>query len=40
MPASDPKDPSDKGKFLQEIRVETTQLISLLESTREEGSAP
>ncbi len=37
MPDSDPKDPGAKGKFLQEIRVEATQLISLLESTREEG---
>lgn len=37
MPDTDPKDPSAKGKFLQEIRVETTQLISLLESTREEA---
>ena len=39
MPDSDPKDPSAKGKFIQEIRVETTQLISLLESTRDEGTA-
>lgn len=38
MPESDPKDPGEKGKFLQEIRVEATQLISLLESTRTEDA--
>lgn len=39
MPENDPKDPGEKGKFLQAIRVEATQLISLLESTRGEDSA-
>lgn len=32
----DPKDPADKSKRLLEIRIEVTQLITLLESTREE----
>lgn len=36
---SDPKDPSDKSKVLLGIRVEISQLITLLESIREEGTA-
>lgn len=35
MPETDPKDPSDKGKFLVGVRVEVSQLITLLEATRE-----
>jgi hypothetical protein len=35
----DPKDPADKMKVIQGIRVEAGQLVSLLESTREEGAA-
>ncbi len=36
---TDPKDPSDKSKVLLGIRVEISQLITLLESIREEGAA-
>ncbi len=32
----DPKDPSDKSKALLGIRIEITQLISFIESTRED----
>jgi len=35
----DPKDPSEKSKIVQAIRVESGQLITLLESTREEEEA-
>lgn len=34
---SDPKDPSDKSKVLLSIRVETSQLITLLETVINEG---
>ena len=30
---ADPKDPAEKSKFLLRIRVDTTQLITFLEST-------
>jgi len=33
----DPKDPADKSKALLSIRIETTQLITLLEATAEES---
>ncbi len=33
---TDPKDPSDKSKALLGIRIEITQLISFIESTRED----
>jgi hypothetical protein len=33
----DPKDPSEKSKVVQGIRVESGQLITLLESTREDS---
>jgi len=33
----DPKDPADKMKVIQGIRVEAGQLISLLESTKDGG---
>ncbi len=32
QPEDDPKDPADKMKVLQGIRIEVGQLISLLES--------
>jgi hypothetical protein len=35
MPEADPKDPSDKMKVVQAIRVEINQLITLLESPSE-----
>lgn len=35
---SDPKDPADKMKILQGIRIELGQLMSLLESLEEESS--
>lgn len=35
---NDPKDPSVKSKYLLGLRVEISQLISLLESIREGGS--
>ena len=35
-PLSDPNDPADKMKVLLGIRIETNQLIVLLESTNEE----
>lgn len=42
MPETDPKDPGDKMKVMQEMRIEINQLISLLESkrldTRKEGA--
>lgn len=34
----DPKDPSEKSKVVQAIRIESGQLITLLESTREENT--
>lgn len=36
LPEADPKDPSDKMKVLQAIRVESGQLIALLEAENEE----
>jgi len=36
IPESDPKDPSDKMKVLQSVRVESGQLIALLQSTSKE----
>jgi len=36
MPDADPKDPSDKMKVLQTIRIESGQLITLLEVTDED----
>ena len=39
IPESDPKDPSDKMKVLQTIRIESGQLITLLESMTEEKTA-
>lgn len=38
-PESDPKDPGDKMKVMQDIRIEISQLITLLESSPE-ASAP
>lgn len=35
IPEADPKDPSDKMKILQSIRVESSQLTTLLESSGE-----
>jgi hypothetical protein len=35
VPENDPKDPGDKAKFLVGIRVDISQLITFLESTRE-----
>ena len=34
-PLEDPKDPADKMKVIQGIRIETSQLIALLESRSE-----
>jgi len=39
MPETDPKDPSDKMKVLQAIRIESGQLITLLESPEEDKRA-
>jgi len=39
LPESDPKDPSEKMKIVQGIRIEIGQLISLLESESTEGAA-
>ena len=39
IPEGDPKDPSDKLKVLQGIRVECGQLITLLESAAEEDQS-
>ena len=36
-PEADPKDPSEKMKIVQAIRIEINQLTTLLESTREES---
>lgn len=36
MPDADPKDPSDKMKVLQTIRIESGQLITLLETAEED----
>jgi hypothetical protein len=37
----DPKDPAEKMKIIQALRIETGQLISLLESTEtQEEEAP
>lgn len=35
----DPKDPADKSKVVQAIRIEIGQLISLLESTRDSAES-
>lgn len=35
IPETDPKDPADKMKVMQAVRVESGQLIALLESTSE-----
>ncbi len=35
IPESDPKDPADKMKVMQSVRVESGQLIALLEATSE-----
>lgn len=37
MEEADPKDPSEKAKTLQGIRVETGQLITLLEASQSGG---
>ena len=37
LPEEEPKDPADKMKVIQGIRIEISQLITLLESTREEA---
>jgi hypothetical protein len=39
MPEADPKDPSDKMKVLQAIRIESGQLITLLQSPEEDTTA-
>lgn len=39
MDETDPKDPAEKSKRLLEIRIEITQLISLLESTDDTPTA-
>ncbi len=39
IPESEPKDPSDKMKVLQGIRVESGQLTALLRSSEEEPKA-
>ena len=36
LPETDPKDPSDKMKVLQAIRIESGQLIALLEAEKED----
>ena len=36
IPEEDPKDPSDKMKVVQGIRIEISQLVTLLESTDED----
>ena len=38
IPEYDPKDPADKMKIIQGIRVEINQLISLLEVTDKDGN--
>ncbi len=38
IPETDPKDPGDKWKVLQAIRIDINQLITLLES-KKEGTA-
>ncbi len=38
IPDADPKDPADKMKVLQSIRIECGQLIALLESTSEDSA--
>ena len=38
MPELDPKDPSDKMKVIQSIRIESGQLIALLESAQEDAT--
>lgn len=41
MPEADPKDPGDKMKVMQEMRIEINQLIALLEQKRlEQEKAP
>lgn len=37
LSASDPKDPADKMKVIQSIRIEIGQLITLLEATGEQS---
>jgi len=39
LPELDPKDPADKAKVIQGVRIEIGQLISLLESLTEEGTS-
>ena len=39
LPEMDPKDPSDKMKVLQTIRIESGQLIALLEAEKEGTTA-
>lgn len=39
IPDADPKDPSDKMKVLQSIRIECGQLIAFLESATEEPAS-
>ena len=36
MPETDPKDPGDKMKVMQEMRIEINQLITLIEAKRAE----
>lgn len=38
-PEADPKDPGDKMKLMQDMRIEIAQLISLLESSAEAGTS-
>jgi hypothetical protein len=38
LPESDPKDPADKMKVVQGIRIEIGQLITLLDASKEEGA--
>lgn len=37
LPSEDPKDPSDKMKVMQGVRIEIGQLITLLEATGEDN---
>lgn len=36
VPEEDPKDPADKMKVVQAIRIEISQLVTLLESVRDQ----
>ena len=38
LPENDPKDPSEKSKVVQEIKVESRQLVTLLESARKHSA--